>query len=172
MHSTKITALRAEYLELIDYCREHGQVSFEMYINNTYKKALLLSAASHFEFEISAAVHNFADIISKSNHEIISLVDNKAIKRQYHTYFKWDSNNANNFFGLFGDAFKQKMRLLIKDQNLEDAESAFLKLGNQRNELVHCNYAEYQLNDTFEEIYAKYETACKFVDFLIMQLQG
>ena len=172
MRSSKIAALQREYLELIDFCREHGQVSFEMYINNTYKKALLLSAASYFEFEISAAVHNFADLTSKSNLELVSLVDNKAIKRQYHTYFKWDSSNANNFWGLFGDTFKRKMQALIKERKLEEAEVAFLKLGNQRNELVHGNYAEYQLNDTFEEIYAKYEKACEFVEFLIQQFQS
>lgn len=46
---------------------------------------------------------------------------------------------------------------------------AFLTIGRERNRLVHQNYIEVQINDTFEEIFAKYEKACDFVD-LITQL--
>lgn len=46
MRSAKITALHDEYSELIEFCRNNKQVSFEMYINDSYKKSLLLSAAS------------------------------------------------------------------------------------------------------------------------------
>ena len=43
MYSAKIKSLYEEYGELIEFCRSNGQVSFELYINDTYKKALLLS---------------------------------------------------------------------------------------------------------------------------------
>ena len=101
--------------------------------------------------------------------EIVSFVDNKAIKRQYHTFFNWDGNNSNQFFGLFGDAFKRRAREEIQAKRLEEAEAAFMAIGRERNRLVHQNYIEAQINDTFEEIFAKYKKACDFVD-LIEQL--
>lgn len=97
MYSAKIKALNDEYIELIEFCRLNNQVSFEMYINDTYKKSLLLSAASYFEVAITKAIHDFVDRKSRQNTEIVAFVDNKAMKRQYHTFFNWDGNNANQF---------------------------------------------------------------------------
>ena len=48
MYSAKIKSLYDEYSELIEFCSSNGQISFELYINDTYKKALLLSAANYF----------------------------------------------------------------------------------------------------------------------------
>ena len=169
MYSAKIKSLYEEYGELIEFCRSNGQVSFELYINDTYKKALLLSAASYFETVITKTIHDFVNRKTKCNVEIVSFVDNKAMKRQYHTFFNWDGSNANQFFGLFGDAFKRKAREEIHTKKLDEAEVAFLTIGRERNRLVHQNYIEVQINDTFEEIFAKYEKACDFVD-LITQL--
>lgn len=137
MHSIKINALHQEYNELIEFCRVHKQVTFEMYINDTYKRSLLLSAASYFETTISKAIYDFAGLRSHNNPEIVALVNNKAIQRQYHTLFDWDSNNANKFFRLFGEPFKQKARLQIKEKGLTDAEVAFITIGRERNILVH-----------------------------------
>lgn len=169
MYSAKINSLYEEYGELIEFCRVNGQVSFELYINDTYKKALLLSAASYFEIVITKTIHEVVNSKTKQNLEIVSFVDNKAIKRQYHTFFNWDGNNSNQFFGLFGDAFKRRAREEIQAKRLEEAEAAFMAIGRERNRLVHQNYIEAQINDTFEEIFAKYKKACDFVD-LIEQL--
>lgn len=170
MYSAKIEALNNEYIELIEFCKLNNQVSFEMYINDTYKKSLLLSAASYFEVAITRAIHDFVDRKSRQNTEIVAFVDNKAMKRQYHTFFNWDGNNANQFFGLFGDAFKHKAREQIQAKELGEAEIVFLAIGRERNRLVHQNYIEAQINDTFEEIYAKYRKACDFVELIIQLL--
>lgn len=82
MRSAKITALHDEYSELIEFCRSNKQVSFEMYINDTYKKSLLLSVASFFEATITKAIHDYVDKKSRQTPEIVAFVDNKAIKRQ------------------------------------------------------------------------------------------
>lgn len=166
MYSAKIKALREEYDELVEFCRDNNQVSFEMYINDTYKKSLLLSAASYFESVITKIIHEFATKKSNGNPEIIAFIDNKAIKRQYHTFFNWDCNNSNQFLGLFGEEFKSIAKRQIQEKNLSDAESAFLSIGRERNLLVHQNYAEIRINDTFEEIYLKYEQACDFIDLI------
>lgn len=172
MYSSKIKALYDEYSELIDFCREHAQVSFEMYINDTYKKSLLLSAASYFETQISSAIHDFSAAASKGNSALISFVDNKALKRQYHTFFNWDCNNANQFLGLFGEDFKQSVRSKIKEKNLEPAERAFLTIGRDRNCLVHQNFIEAPVNSTFEEIYERYVSACSFVELITQMLRN
>ena len=169
MYSTKIKSLYDEYSELIEFCKLNEQVSFELYINDIYKKALLLSAASYFEAMITKTIHDFVNKKTKHNTEIISFIENKAIKRQYHTFFNWDGNNANQFFGLFGDTFRCKAREEIQAKRLNEAEAAFMTIGRERNRLVHQNYIEVQINDTFEEIYAKYEKACDFIN-LITQL--
>ena len=80
MYSAKIKSLYEEYGELIEFCRSNGQVSFELYINDTYKKALLLSAASYFETVITKTIHDFVNRKTKCNVEIVSFVDNKAMK--------------------------------------------------------------------------------------------
>ena len=170
MYSPKIKALHDEYCELIDFCREHNQVSFEMYINDTYRKSLLLSAASYFEAQISNAVHAFSVNASKGNKSLVAFVDNKAINRQYHTFFDWKGNNANQFLGLFGEDFKKNAKDQIKEKELENAEREFITLGKERNCLVHQNYIEAQVNSTFEEIYNRYETACDFVEFIVQIL--
>ena len=71
MYSAKIKALNDEYIELIEFCRLNNQVSFEMYINDTYKKSLLLSAASYFEVAITKAIHDLVDRKSRQNTEIV-----------------------------------------------------------------------------------------------------
>ncbi len=169
MYSAKIKSLYEEYGELIEFCRLNGQVSFEMYINDTYKKSLLLSAASYFETVIIKTIHDFTESKSRQNPALISFVDNKALKRQYHTFFNWDGNNANQFWGLFGDTFRQEAKKQIQEKGLADAEHAFMAIGRERNLLVHQNYIEATINDTFEEIYKKYEKACDFVE-LVSQL--
>ena len=90
MYCTKIKALNDEYNELIEFFRANQQVSFEMYINDTYKKSLLLSAASFFEDTIIMAIHNYAAVTSQQNDALVAFIDNKALKRQYHTFFSWE----------------------------------------------------------------------------------
>lgn len=172
MYSGKIKSLHNEYDELIEFCRANQQVSFELYINDIYKKTLLLSAASYFEWTIVKMIHDFANAKSNQTPEVVAFIDNKALKRQYHTFFDWERNNTNPFLGLFGEAFKQLARDKIRENGLEEAESAFLAIGKEHNRLVHQNYSEAQINDTFEEIYEKYEKACGFVELIMQLLRG
>lgn len=166
MYSTRIKALYEEYKELIVFCQENKQISFEMYINNIYKKALLLSAASYFEFTITKIIHDYVAETSQNNMELIAFVDNKTLNRQYHTLFNWKENNANQFFGAFGESLKLSAKNMIKERGLIDAEVAFMEIGRERNNLVHRNYVEAVVNSTFEEIYEKYLRACQFIEFL------
>jgi RiboL-PSP-HEPN len=98
-------------------------------------------------------------------------VKNKALARQYHTFFNWDARNANSFFGLFGGDFKDFMTAKVEDDStLEAGIKAFLQLGDSRNELVHENFATFALDKTAEEIYELYKKALRFVEVFPMTL--
>lgn len=165
MQSPKINALHDEYKELIDFCRTNGQVSFEVSINDIYRKTLLLSAASYFEAVITQSILSFVDNAS-NRREISELVERKVVTRNYHTFFEWDGNNTNKFLVLFGEEFKTNARNAIRKEKLEENEKAFLSLGNERNKLVHLNYIEAPIDATFDEIYDKYTSALVFVEFI------
>ena len=91
-------------------------------------------------------------------------VRRKAIGRSFASLFSWDSPNANYFYKLFGPDFAASMRRKVQeDRELEEAVKAFLEIGHLRNELVHKNYADFQLEKTLEEIYERYEIATNFL---------
>lgn len=89
---------------------------------------------------------------------------NKAIHRQYHSYFDWSSRNANSFFGLFGTDVKARWRMASsEDPDLKASMQSFLVLGEMRNRLVHGDFATFQLDSTLEEVYNLYVVAKSFV---------
>lgn len=157
-------------LDLLHFLEDNNELSFTAEFNIVFAKTLLLSAASYFEHEICRMIQSFIERKTHSNECIIAIVKQKAIERQYHTYFAWkdwQKGNANSFFALFGDAFKTKISQEVKsDSNLKSAVSAFLELGNERNKLVHQNFADCPVEKTAEEVYKLYQTAIVFIDFL------
>lgn len=171
MNSERIEQQYRDEQELHQYLMEKGEVSFATYIDDVYKKVLLLSAASFFETEISNAVINFAKNTSKNDDRIAVIVEKKVISRQYHTLFSWDSKNTNVFWALFGDDTQKKVRNEIENKlELRQSELDFLDLGKRRNILVHENYSEHDVNITIDEIYNKYASACGFIDLVRMVL--
>jgi hypothetical protein len=102
-----------------------------------------------------------------------NFVVNKAISRQYHTWFAWTGSNANQFFALFGPDFKQTMiNKIKKSDQLQNSIRAFLELGGERNKLVHQNYAVFQLEKTLDEIYQLYQSANEFVETIYHELSA
>jgi hypothetical protein len=133
----------------------------------------LLSASSYFEIEIQDIIERFAIEKSQNNIMLVSLVKNKVISRQYHTYFKWDDTNANQFFGLFGEDFKNEMKQKCKeDEEMNKSIKAFLELGNLRNLLAHKNFGAYNLDQNLDDIFKLYKKAKDFVDYLRGRLNG
>jgi hypothetical protein len=165
--ATVVDALYGEYLAIVQMMDRYGAVSFRNTLNDNFRKTLLLCAASHFEFKIAADVVSFCAEISKGNPLVPSLVKNKAVSRQYHTWFNWNSDNANTFFAMFGEEFKAHMaHILNNDENLAKSVSDFLELGRERNRLVHQDYGSYFLEKTAEEIFQLYASALMFVEFI------
>lgn len=144
-----------------------SEPSLTVAAGDSFRKALILAAASYFEHRVSSCVLEFVDERANGSGLVVAFVKNKAVSRQYHTWFKWDDTNANQFFGLFGSDFKQKMVDRIKEsEELKRSVRAFLEVGNERNKLVHQDFASFSLEKTLEEIYELYSLALLFVEGL------
>ncbi|MEH2368343.1 HEPN domain-containing protein [Nostoc sp.] len=160
-------------LDLLKFLEDKNEPSFMVQFNTVFTKTLLLSAASYFEHEICRMVQTFIEYKTKNDECIVSIVKQKAIERQYHTYFDWEGRNANKFFSLFGKTFKEnRLKDVKEDTNLDSAIKSFLELGNERNKLVHQNFADCTIEKTAEEVYKLYQQATLFIDFLDRQFNS
>ena len=167
MPSTIVDQLHSEFRDLTAILEVKAEVSLSRFVEDNFRKSLLLCAASAFERQLSQAVEEFAREASSDNQLITNLVRSKAIARQYHTWFNWDSRNANTFFSLFGDGFRRFMKEIIEsDENVDDSIRAFMELGSERNRLLHQDYGSFALEKTTDEIYELYLSAQRFVELV------
>lgn len=162
-----IQKLIEDYHELNDFLIENGQISSSVDVNEHYRKILLLSCASYYETRIIEILKTFVSANSLDN-KVCEFINNKAIQRQYHTYFDWkQTNNINTFLGMFGASFKEEVGAEIKKRGeLTDYIKAFLIIGSERNKMAHGNFLEYKLNLTFDEIVNLQEKANMFLNYL------
>ena len=165
MPSTVVDRLHEQFAGLLSGLDGAGEVSLRSVADDNFRKSLLLAAASYFERRLTEAVTSFVDDATKGNMLVAELVRNKAVSRQYHTWFDWDKNNATRFFALFGSDFRDVMkRRLAEDDELGESVRAFIELGRERNRLVHQDFGTFPLEKTTEEIHALYLRALHFVD--------
>lgn len=166
MPRTVVDGIYEDFCTLVAYLDAGQEISLRSSADENFRKALLLATASYFEHKICDDLVLFAAESSCNCQVLVNFLRNKAIERQYHTFFGWkEARNANSFFGLFGDDFKQHMKGLVdSDDQLRQSIKAFLQLGQDRNRLVHQNYAAFTLEKTAQEIYELYETATAFVE--------
>ena len=174
MPDTIIDELFKKNKETIDYLDEKKELTFFVQAKDNFSKILVLSIGSYFEFTISDMILEFAK--NKSSNDLIChFIKNKAVSRQYHTYFDWnqrsEKKNANRFYSLFGQDFKTKCEQKVNaDKDLEKSVAAFIELGVERNKLIHTNLAASAIDKTLEEYYELYKQASKFLHFVKSQL--
>ena len=160
-----IGQLVAEYRELAQFLDSAGEYSLKLSVDSSFAKTLVVSAASYFE---SRLTESLIDLYSEQTNlpgVLVHFVRNLAIERRYFQWFDWGSSNANSFFGKFGGEFRAYMRSRVgSDECLQNSIKAFIELENLRNDLVHGNYATFQLNLSVDEILSRYEKAVKFVE--------
>ncbi|MDM8523387.1 HEPN domain-containing protein [Desulfococcaceae bacterium HSG8] len=169
---TVIDSMYEDFTALIEHLEQSGEFSFRDIADNTFKKTLVLSAASFFEDKIQKILLNFVSEQTKKHKLIVAIVKSKAILRQYHTYFDWDGKNANRFFSLFGSDFKESASSDVRNnEDLDLYVKNFLELGSIRNKLVHLNFASIPLDNTCEEIYSLYKKASGFVEYIETKLR-
>lgn len=157
--------------ELYSFLMQKEEVTFASYIDNAYKKILILSGASFFETIITEGIKRYSEKLSPEDQRLTIFIEKKALKRQYHSLFDWDAKNTNKFWNFFGDEMKSFVRDYLKSHpEIEKAERDFVELGHHRNLLVHENFAEFDVNITRKEIYEQYCSAKVFVDFILSVL--
>jgi hypothetical protein len=152
---------------LVQYLNERDEPSFVSAVEGTLPKVLLLASASHLEHRVQEVLVDYFRTVTGECSGAVAFVHNKAVSRQYHTYFDWDRRNANKFFALFGTDFRQDMERRCKDDaTLITAIQAFMEVGSLRNQLVHQNYAAFTLEKTAQEVWDLYIRALDFVELL------
>ncbi|MFG1342484.1 HEPN domain-containing protein [Xanthobacter autotrophicus] len=167
MSTSYVEEFYRAHTELIGYLINSGQPSFASDANDNFRRSLVLAIASYFEHEISEVVRKLPVKHAQGNPFLMALVEQKAVSRQYHTYFQWDGPNANRFFSLFGAAYKEAAEKKFKeDGEFKASVQAFLSLGDTRNKLVHENYVRFSVDLTPEDIIARFRQAEKFLDYV------
>lgn len=167
MTESAVERLYRENKELVVLLTNANELSHVNSVEASFRKTFLLAAASDFETRVRDCLINFVNEKANGYPAVVAFLKNKAIERQYHTYFNWKDRNANSFWGFFGSDFKAHMVTVVKaDAALKGAIDAFLELGDLRNNLVHLDFASFVLDKTSEEIYELYKKAMPFVNRL------
>ncbi len=166
-----LQGLVSEAAELKEFLSKAGQISLLRFAGDNSRKALVLSAASLFEHRVTEALLSYTDRVSHSDGCIVSMIRNKAIKRQYHTFFNWDSGSASTFYTLLGEALGGQLKKSCQKEPGKAQLSAFLELGQLRNCLVHQNFAEYAIEKSSDEICELCKEADGFVCMVEALLQ-
>ena len=172
MSPTIVDTIYKRNLEVLKFLDSQKEVTYRSDFEETFRKILVLSISSYYEHLIRKIILGF--VKKKTNNKLIcNFVEQKGLQRQFHTFFEWQSKNANVFFSLFGQEFKRRCESKVKaDPELDAGIKAFLEIGVTRNLLVHLNFADYQLNKTSEEYYQLYQKSIKFIGFLEKELKG
>ena len=166
MSETIVDGLYKDFSAILDFLDKAGEVSWRSIANENFRKVLLIAAASRFEQSMRDVMLDFVKQTTAENHPLTWLVKKKVVDRQYHTWFSWEKRNANQFFQLFGEDFKNRMEEKVKnDSNLDSSIKAFLEIGRERNRLVHDDFGSFSLEKTYEEIYNLYSEAARFVEW-------
>ena len=164
-NGTVIDGLYEDATGVIRTLEQGAEISLRVAAGDHFRKVLLLAAASYFEHRVCDWVQEFVRERSGGSVLVTNFVRNKAIARQYHTWFTWEAKNANTFFALFGSEFRSEMSNRVKASgDLRAGVEAFLELGSERNKLIHQNYATFPLEKTLDEIYTLYRSALTFVE--------
>lgn len=163
MDKTLIDSMYDDFCHIVDILGDQ-EISLKLRAEENFTKTLLLASASYFENSITSDLKGFTAKHSQNNLLLTQFLENKAICRQYHQFFNWEAKNANQFFGLFGEEFKNYMKDKIKkDSDLQESIEAFMEIGSARNRLVHQNFASFTLEKTIHEVYKTHQKAVNFV---------
>ena len=166
MPQSVVDRLHSEFADLMEFLAKNDGAGLKPIIEGNFPKTMLLAAASYFERCLSDAVEKLAKDETADSHVLVWLIKNKVISRQYHTWFAWESRNANKFLSMFGSDFKdQAAKWVAMDEELSKSVDAFLEIGRERNRLVHENFGSVTFEKTAAEVHDLYESAKVFVDW-------
>lgn len=129
---------------------------------------MLLSAASYYESSIADIILEFAQNVSGGNEWLTSLVRQKAVERQFHTLFDWNSSSPNKFFAHFGSSCKDETAAALRaDPKLKEAAEAFMTICSQRNQAAHTNFVNFPVDSlTLDDLHTQFIKGLQFVEFV------
>lgn len=161
-----VEALYKEIIDLDNFLQSSNEISLKVAADSQLRKSLLLASASFYEKEIIELIETFAKY-SSNNEKLFTFIQKKALLRQYHTLFSWDTNNCNTFLSFFGEDYKQCFTTKVKgDEQLNRSIKNFLEIGRERNRMVHLNFGNFMLEKTAAEIMDLHKGAKLFVNEL------
>jgi len=167
----EIESLFEDYKSAHSLAIKNGDLSLAATLSEVFRKSLLIAAASRLEYRFRKEIESFYKKVTSENEYAVEFVRNKAIERQYHTWFAWDRANANSFYGLFGNSF----RLIMQEREKQSPEMKasminFVRLGHQRNLLAHNDYVTFAPDLSAEDVFKDYKSALDFVKEIKGQL--
>lgn len=173
MSSEHVERLIQDHSDLMSFLQENRQPSFLVTIESSFPKVALLAAASDLESRVQEVIIEYYTRSTGARDFAVNFVKNKAVLRQFHTYFDWDTRSGSRFFGLFGERFKKEMKAAMgSDEALADSVANFCEIGSLRNQLVHQNYASFTMQNTAQEVHNMYHSALYFVEKLAAVLEN
>lgn len=132
--------------------------SFYSSYNNFFTKIFTIACANAFERHLCRVIPT---ILSQKdcNSVLFNFLSKQAFERKYHSLFSWKDKNANSFYGLFGENFKNDFRNFLDNSDFKQGEKDFLLLGYYRNQIVHQGFDLFSLNKNQNEIWELYQSA-------------
>jgi hypothetical protein len=170
--SNPVAALKASADEIKKALETGGHLSLLVTAEDVLRRNLLIAAASYFEYELGQRIDR---VFSGQGctEECISIIRNKAISRQFYSYFDFKVANTNRLFAAFGVPCKDRAVGAIKDSTeLKEAQQAFLEICSLRNNMVHENFAAFSMDISTDDVYAKFEKGVLFLDFFERVISG
>lgn len=160
----------AQLLKIVDSAKE---TSLHVWATDHLRRILVLVIANYFENRVTEVMNRFVE--THSGNPMIKAFLQKAMERKYYQYFEWTQRkkpNADNFFSLFGQDFKEEACLDVNDcQGLKEGIAAFIEIGDTRNHLIHRKLEEVPLPKTGEEYYLLYKKALVFLEYVDSKLR-
>jgi hypothetical protein len=142
---------------------EAGLAARAFFLEEIFRKNLVLSSSSLFEHRISKRIEEHVIAYAGGSDCVVAMVKYKALKRQYHTYFNWEKEKLGDFPTLLGDFRGGTLKNEADVSPTKESTSAFLELGLLRNQLVHKNFAAFVCEKDSEELIVLCERAEGFV---------
>ena len=159
--------------DVLGNMEQHSQIALTTFVDEQYKKVLLLAVASGFEAQLTEVVRIacryciMGSYLRSDAHPLMDLVEHKVISREYFRWFSWDKQNANSFFSMFGKGFSDYAQAEVRrDSALRVSIQSFMTIGRERNNLVHKDFASFDMELSARDIYELYKKARFFVTWV------
>lgn len=147
---------------LVESLKITGALSLAVSLSEVASRSLLIAAASHFEAQFGEM---FKEVSAQlASPALAAFGVNQGVTRKYHTLFSWDAGNANAFYKKFGEDFKSRATArAAQDAEFAKSVGEFVRIGSDRNELIHSDFASFPLTSTLDELIVRYRDARAFL---------